>query len=66
MVAQWLADWKALPLPKPTKRQYIKTQLEAIRTGLSDDELDVSVRDDYADESVPILQVIMDDLGSYV
>jgi hypothetical protein len=65
MVAQWLQDWQSLPQPKPTKRVYIGQQLEAIRAGLSNETLDVSERDDYPDDEVPLLQIIMDDLRSY-
>ena len=66
IVAQWLVDWQAIVPPRPTKRAYIIQRLEAIRVGLSNDELDTSQRDDYADDTVNIVQVILDDLQSYV
>lgn len=65
MVGGWVLTWKNTAQPKPTLRNYIRQQLEGIRTGLGDEDMDVSERDDYPDDTAPFIQIIMDEVKSF-
>lgn len=65
MLYGWLQEYQALPAPKPTKRQFLIDKIEGVTPGLSDTAMDMSQRDDYEDDEVPFIRVVMDDLKSY-
>ena len=66
LLANWLADWKALPEDdRPSQQDYIMEQLEKIEPGLSTRLVDTSMRDDYPDAGTPLIRLIMDDIHTY-
>jgi hypothetical protein len=63
-VYKWLEEWKKMPKKdKPSKEQHIIDKLE--KAGHGDTELNVELRDDIPGNSIPLWQVVVNDLDSY-
>jgi hypothetical protein len=61
----WLTEWRATQEVQDSLRQFLSEKLEEVEPGLSEQMVETSQRDDYADNEVPFVQLIMDDVASY-
>jgi hypothetical protein len=64
-IQQWINQWQVSTAKTSgvTLPDFLRDKVS--KANLSDDQIDTSDRDDYTDDSTPVVQMILDDLSSY-
>jgi len=62
----WLQEWEALPPDRPEQRQFFADKMDAkYGAGTSAILVDTSEHDQFGD-TVPLIDMVMEDIDSYV